>query len=48
METRISLKYFANGGLWEHFFAFNLAQTSSNVIFFDNFGNSKAFQTVLT
>ena len=32
METRVTLKYFVNGGLWKQFFASNSTQTSSNLI----------------
>ena len=48
MKTRVNLKYFVTDFLWEPFFDSYLPQTPSNLVFFDNFGNSKAFQTVLT
>ena len=47
MQTRVGLKYFMNNYLWKQFFAINSPQTPSNYIFFENFGNFKAFHTVL-
>ena len=44
MKTRVSLKYFVNDCLWKKFFASNLSQTPSNLIF-DNFGNSKVLHS---
>ena len=48
MKTKVSLKYFVTDYLWETFFDYNSHQTPSNLVFFDNFDNSKAFHTVLT
>ena len=48
MKTRVFLKYFVGTRLWKQFFASNLPQAPSNLTFFDNFGNSKVFNTVLT
>ena len=33
MKNRVSIKYFVNICLWKHFFAFNLSQTTANLIF---------------
>ena len=47
MKAGVSLKYFVNDCLWKHFLCFLLAPDIFKLIFFDNFGNSKAFHTVL-
>ena len=47
MKTRAGLKYFVNGYVGKHVFASNSSHVPSNT-FFDSFGNSKAFHTVLT
>ena len=48
MKARVSLKYFVTDCLWKPFSDSESPQTPSNLIIFDNFGNSKVFQTVLT
>ena len=50
MKSRASLKYVLNHCLWKHIFASISPQDpfKFNLFFFDNFGKSKAFQTVLT
>ena len=48
IKTRVCLKLFVNGCLCKLFFASNLPQTPSNLIFFYNFCNSKAFGKVST
>ena len=47
MKSRVSLKYFVNDCLWKQIFASNLPTDSLNLNLLDNFGNSKAFHTVL-
>ena len=46
-KARVSLKYFIRHCLEKHFFASNASQTSSNLIFFASFSNSKTFKTLL-
>ena len=47
MKTRVSLKYFVTDCLWKPFFVSNFPDPLK-LISFENFGNSKAFDTVLT
>ena len=48
MKTRVSLKYFVNYCLWKlETFCFLLILDPFKPNFFDNFGNSKVFYTVL-
>ena len=47
MKTKVSLKYFLNDFLWKQFFASNSPPELFKLNFFDDFGNSKAFHTVL-
>ena len=46
MKTRVCLKYFVHHCLWKHGFVSNLLQARSNFYFYNNIGNSKAFNTV--
>ena len=48
MKTGVSLKYFVSDCLWKPFFDSELPPDPFKLNFFDNFGNSKAFHTVLT
>ena len=48
MKTGVSLKYFVSDCLWKPFFDSELAPDPFKLNFFDNFGNSNAFHTVLT
>ena len=48
MKTTVSLKYFVIDFLLKPFFYYNLPRDPLKLNFFDNFGNSKAFHTVLT
>ena len=45
MKTRVSLKHFVNDYLWK---PFSNSTRPFRPNFFDNFGNSKGFHTVLT
>ena len=47
MKTEVSLEYFVNDFFLKHFFASYFQQILSNLIFIENFGNSKDFHTVL-
>ena len=46
MKTRVSSIGESHDCHWKQLFAFSLPQAPSNLIFFDNFANSKAFHTV--
>ena len=48
MKTRVGLKYFVSYYLRKPFFLFKLTPDPFKPDFFDIFGNSKAFHTVLT
>ena len=48
MKTIVCLKYFVNDRLWKQFLASILPPDSFKFDLFDNFGNSKAFDTALT
>ena len=47
MKTRVFLEYFVNDYLWNHFFFVELAPDLFKFALFDNFCNSKVFDTVL-
>ena len=46
MKTRVSLKYFVTDCLWKPLFVSNFPD-SFKLNFSDNFGNCRAFDTVL-
>ena len=46
MKTSVCLKYFVHHCLWKHDFVSNLLQARSNFYFYNNIGNSNAFNTV--
>ena len=48
MKTTVSLKYFVIDSLLKPFFYYNSPRDHLKLNFFDNFGNSKSFHTVLT
>ena len=47
MKTKVCLKYFVNDSFWKQFLASNSIHTPVKFDLFDNFSNSKAFDTVL-
>ena len=47
MKTRANLKYFLNDFFWKHFLAY-IVPDPFRLNLFDNFGNPKAFDIVLT